>query len=166
MSLEEQREQLAERYQRGDVDRRSALKELMMSGLSAAAAYAAIGEVTNPEEATAQQLTPDQIEIQQRFRVLGNLVTAQDIVKLLKEMRSVSGDDNKRVVAQEISNILKKYDDQKFLRTAVRIFENDAKDSAQRDIYVKKPDIVNVDPNYATVCVSCGLSGIYVSAGY
>ncbi len=166
MSLEEQREQLAERYQRGDVDRRSALKELMMSGLSAVAAYVAIGEIINPEEAKAQQLTPDQIEIQQRFRVLGNLVTAQDIIRLLKEMRNVSGDDNKRVVAQEISNILRKYDDQQFLKIAMRIFENDADNSVQRDIYVKKPDIVNSDPNYATVCVSCGLGGIYVSAGY
>jgi hypothetical protein len=165
MSLEEQREQIGERYRRGDVDRRSALKELMMSGLSAVAAYAAIGEVTDTEEARAQQLTPDQIEIQQRFRVLGNLVTSQDIIKLLKEMRNVSGDENKRVVAQEISNVVKKYDDQKFLRIALRIFENDAKDLTQRDIYVKRPDIVNVDPNYATVCVSCGLNGLYVSVG-
>ena len=113
-------------FKNGSLDRRSAIKQLLASSLSAPAAYSMLGyAMLSPSDAVAQSARSE--ELRKLADTLSRLVTSTEMINAIEQAEKIS---DKREAAAAIASeiykpeLMKKVGlDSDYMRTSLRVFE-------------------------------------------
>ncbi len=157
--------QIMGQFRAGELDRRAAIKQLMLCGLSAPAAYAMLGEMETLEaHAQGATFNTNPEEISNQFDQLRKILSSRQVISALQQMDNAQTDDQKRQIANTLIQTLSErdyFDQLKIpynpeVRVALRVFEPAKTPTASERILEQK-----ISPNFSaagrgTLCGSLG----------
>lgn len=165
---ETETDSVVEQFNRGEIDRRSAVKALLGLGLAATSAYVALGQMAPISSAQAQGSSNNPKLIASQSEAMTKLVSRPDTVKKLQEIAAAPDEGAKIRLARDLAASLKaeasKTKELNGLRVTTRVFEPPS--ASGKTLALNQPDFAiasdaAVSSDNIGICVSSGPGGAF-----